>query len=300
MAVHESVARLYDGLYSANPRLQLSQCTQMTQSNWLSELGDSKSYDKYDSFLFQIQIEPKLDYNFNGKIAITNYSIILAVGLDGVTKNPTSDNIYQKCIFYENFFAFSPHKLCIKKDCRCSCPNFSKVDGIWCYTCYGNQHHTYHLPKLMHDAIDFRDIPKEALYYIGESVTILDVNDEASLLKFKALMEKDKQRIQVLETDISSVSARIGKIIADEMTKNAENKLALASLLTVHNGSIDPLIAKISNIDECLQKLDKIKEAALKEAERKKMQDEVAGMMQNRDALSTRIEELTEKILATY
>lgn len=175
----------------------------------------AQQYNSLPSLLFGAKTDPEVECEEGIPKAIVKYKILLTVadfkeeykdkcrgrGLANVSYR--KDSIYfDELEFYPQYFLYHPYQVsitgCHGDKCR---RDFTVRDtGVWCEDCHGEFYAGYNLDEVMHEQIDFRDLPKESILHIEKISKPVDDERVKEILKeeYEALLKR-KQILDALE-----------------------------------------------------------------------------------------------------
>ena len=276
MGIHQSVEQFRDVLHKLNPTFedfeQITDDSQADKSILALVLGlELEKYGDQDSLLYRASTKPIIKYQSGLPISDVKYNIVFAIGTNKENEPSTDtdfararDDKFEDYNFYKEFFVRLPGTIKFS-DCDdededdgiCMEHNDAAAYGYWCRTCCG-QFYTGSLRYLLKKSIDFRSIPKNALYHIEEIVTPVDMTNNTTLTMVKKIMEADYKQLVDLKNSIDSTSDSIKKFIQEQLAKMTNETEHLNKMLADYGiGAIQALSEQINKIDQKIAENEK-------------------------------------------
>lgn len=283
-----SVEKFYDELFKLNPELT---CKRQTEPRDLRQFT-SISIDGfvYTGLMYTADIDSG---NAELKCQPYTYKVMFAAGLNesGLPVAPfdqTGYADYSKCKFFDQFFVRSPNDIRII-ECKSStlCEKLGEA-GEWCNECYAKLNRADNLVRIMHNKLNFADIPKETIFHIERRY------DERILRNRMDLLEKNKNKIFQYQKLIADFPKRIQQLIEQEFDRYRDNENELKNLLANY-GSTDMIGKEKSLIQDAIDKF----KAEQGEEERRQLhtqyKNEYADLKKKMAELKSNIEATADK-----
>lgn len=220
-------------------------------------------YDRASSLLFGTSTDKYVEFRNGRPYYFVTYHMIVNIGSSkdmniniGLIDTSESDKILTDQInFYSDYFIHHPSKISKKSDeclgIRTACYKSLFIDqGIWCTNCFSDFYSAHKLKLIIHNEMKFTNIPTHSILYIGKDIERIDENKPGSIPDINKFLDKDKQRVGILQSSINHTENKI-KTITERLSAIRDyNQNTLDKMLSIRGGTLEKYLDMIKEYDD--------------------------------------------------
>lgn len=284
-AVNEQHNKYIEEMIMLNCKFDI--CRQLTHDKYNTI---SQSYTCDTSLLYELISEKHIEFENGRPSHFIVYSLIVAIGS---SKNPidipsyvpiqeqeqeqttnlsnssnssnmfsNSSNMFSNCNFYSDYFFKHPS---IIKTINCNknkCSDDENIDflrnGIWCTKCNGQFINAYNLRKIMHQAINFMNIPRNSIVHMDKHCTKIDENNLECIKDVKKFLDNDFKKMKIIISSICNIDEKIKRTVNKLNIEKDYNQNILDIMLSIRGGTRENYCKMIIDFDTKLLTLSKL------------------------------------------
>lgn len=219
--------------------------------------ADWTNYSKDNSLLFGASTNKYVEFKNGRPYYFVTYRIIVKVGSPKYTGASLDlfDKIeFTQCNFYSDYFIHHPSKIsgCNICDGVLNCEKLLITKGIWCCNCFGDMNSAEKIKLIMHDTMQFSNIPNHSILYIAKDTEIINENNPESLSDIQIFLNRDKKKVDILRSNIQYLENKIKQVTEKLSVIKNYNQNTLDKMLDVRGGSIETYLAMLKEYDDKL------------------------------------------------